>query len=493
MKYALILGFSLIPFFSFAQEKYYSNENGKKLDWAMYYLNEYYVDSVDADAITEAALRAIAAELDPYSVYQTAEQLRKQKENDDGTQFIGIGINMIIVDHYPHITSIIKGSSAEAAKLEKGDVIKEVNNQSVLKTPLYQITDLLKGNPGTEVTLMIQRGDKFINKNIKRARVPLISVETSFMATDKIGYVKMIKFTQKTIEEFQTAYQKLKQAGMDALILDMRGNNGGVFHASIELSKLFLANGNLVSYTDGVIAERNDFICESDGDYKMGKVVILTDGITASASEVFCGAMQDWDRALFIGAPSFGKGLIQQSYGFSDSSAIRLTISKYFRPTGLPVQRQNNNTLVFPSEVFVGSETLRFLDDANTMTSMNGRKLYSLGAGIAPDIFYPNHYAEAPSVPYKYIAEYFFRHKETLRANYATLNQLLASHEIEQHILKYDPQIQGRDLAEVKGWLAALIFDTDYYYETISTYDRILNEAIKRIDDDTFDRIGIKY
>ncbi len=484
----------LLPICSFSQEEtYYAKEDGKKLDWAMYYINEYYVDSVNSNALVEAALKAVAAELDPYSVYQSAEELRKQKENDEGTQFIGIGTSLIIIDNFPHITAIVKGSAAQEANLQKGDIIIEINGKSLERLPVYEVTEMLKGNPGTDVELLLFRDDELMQKKLSRARVPLISVETSFMLTDDIGYIKMIKFTQKTIEEFTTAYKELQGHGMEDLVLDMRGNNGGVFPSSIALSSLFLKKGSLINYTDGVISDRHDHICEVDGELQKGKIIILTDGYTASASEVFCGAIQDWDRALIIGAPTFGKGLIQQSYGFSDSSALRLTISKYFRPTGNAVQRPNNNTLVFPSEVYVGSESADFLTGDNTTHTMSGRKIYSLGAGVVPDVFYPNQFVKAPAVPYKYMAEYFFDNKDNLRSEYPGLEQMLSSDVIQSYINQKDATISGRDLAEVKGWLAALIFQKDQYYETIAKEDKVIREAIKRMNDGTFDRLGIRY
>ncbi len=494
MRKVLFCVIILLPIFSFGQEEtYYAKEDGKKLDWAMYYINEYYVDSVNSNALVEAALKAVAAELDPYSVYQSAEELRKQKENDEGTQFIGIGTNLIVIDNFPHITAVVKGSAAEAANLEKGDVLIEVNGRSLERLALYEINEMLKGNPGTEVDLLLYRNKELIQKKLSRARVPLISVETSFMLTNDIGYIKMIKFTQKTIEEFTTAYEELQRIGMEDLVLDMRGNNGGVFTASIDLSSLFLKKGNLINYTDGVIADRQDHICEADGDIQKGKIIILTDGYTASASEVFCGAIQDWDRALIMGAPTFGKGLIQQSYGFSDSSALRLTISKYFRPTGNAVQRPDNNTLVFPSEVFVGSESANFLNETNIAHTMSGREIYSLGAGVVPDIFYPNQFVKAPSIPYKYMAQYFFENKDKLKNEYGDLQDLLSSKEIQAYINQKDASISGRSLAEVKGWLAALLFDTDQYYETITKEDKVIKEAVKRMNDGTFNRLGIRY
>ena len=476
-----------------SQEKYYGEAAGEKLDWAMYYLNEYYVDSVNTQAITDAALRAIAAELDPYSVYQSAEELRKQRQNDDGTQFIGIGVTLISVDFLPRVTSIIKGSAAEVSELKKGDIIREVNGISMHQKPINEVLDLLQGNPDTAVDLVIQRGQQTFTKQLLRARVPLISVETSFMLTKSTGYIKVIKFTQKTVEEFKSAYNSLAAAGMESLVLDLRGNNGGVFTAATGLSSLFLDEGNLISFTDGVISEREDHICAHRGDYADGKLVLLTDGVTASSSEVFSGSMQDWDRALVVGAPTFGKGLIQQSYGFGDSSAIRLTISKYYRPTGRAVQNPGNAALVFPSSISVGSETRQHMSAGYTASTMSGREIYSLGAGVAPDVYYPTDWYDGTSIQYKYVAEYFFNNQSELTRTHYNLHGLLASSKIDSYIRQREPSIDDRDLAEVKAWLAALILGKDAYYETISTHDSVIKEAIKRIEDGTFDRLGVRY
>lgn len=475
------------------EENYYGKENGKKLDWAIYYLDEYYVDSLDTDAIAEAALRAIAAELDPYSVYQTAEELKKQKENDDGTQFIGIGINTIIIDNNAYVTSIAKGSPAEKADVKKGDIVFQVDGDKMKDVTTYQISDKLKGDPGTEVKLTLIRDGKKIKKKIVRSKVPLISVETSFMLTDDIGYIKLIKFTVKTIEEFNMAYSSLQDQGMKDLVLDMRHNNGGVFLASVDLASQFLQKDKMVVYTDGVVSDRKDYKSTVEGEIQDGKVLVLTDGVTASASEVFVGAMQDWDRALVLGAPTFGKGLIQQSYGFSDSSAIRLTIGKYFRPSGQSVQRSKDINMILPSHVYVGSETAQFIEDDGFHETMGGRKVYSLGAGIVPDVFYPIQPATSPNVRYKYIAGFFVENKNELGSRIKNLDQLLHDAEIASIVSQLDPEISEKHTAEVKGWLAALLLETDDYYQSIAKEDVIIQEAIKRLKDDTFDRLGISY
>jgi len=475
------------------QENYYGKENGKKLDWALHYLDKYYVDSVDTDAITEAALRAIAAELDPYSVYQTAEELKKQKENDNGTQFIGIGIGTIMIDHQAYVISIAKGSPAENADIKKGDIIFQIDGEKMWKVPIIDISNKLRGDPGTIVNLTLVRDGKEINKLISRSKVPLVSVETDFMLTDDIGYIKLIKFTAKTVEEFNQAYSSLKEKGMKSLVLDMRQNNGGVFLGSVKLASQFLQKDDLVVYTDGVVSDRKDYHSKIDGYIQNGKVVILTDGITASASEVFIGAMQDWDKALVLGAPTFGKGLIQQSYGFNDDSALRLTIGKYFRPSGQSVQRSKETTMILPSHVFAGSETSQFIENERFHKTNSGRKVFSLGAGIVPDIFYPVQRNVPMKVRYKFVAGYFAENKIELQSRIQNIDQLLDDKEVDNIVGQLDQTISDKHRAEVKGWLAALVLHKDDYYRSIVKQDAIILEAIKRIKDDTFDRIGISY
>lgn len=495
MKLRYLLLFISIPCLCLSQNEpeYYGKEQGKKLDWAIYYLNEYYVDSINTNAVVEEAIRTIAAQLDPYSVYQTAEELRKQKEADEGIQSTGIGINLITIDKLARITSIMPESPAAKADLQKGDIIFEIENESMANVAINDILQKLNGEIGTSFNLSIIRDAKLIPKTITRTIIPWVSVEATFMIDSNIGYIKLIKFTQKTIEEFTSAYLDLVAKGMTDLILDLRGNNGGVFTAAIDLASQFLETDQLIVYTDGVVTEREDYHVKEQGPIQSGKIVALTDGITASASEVFIGALQDWDRALVLGSPSFGKGLIQQSYGFSDNSALRLTIGKYFRPSGQSVQRNNNKTLVLPSRVYVGSETHQFIESEGFHLTKSGRKIYSLGAGIIPDVFYPQQAVKAPNIPYKNIASYFFANKHDLKERLSHYNDLLTDKEFNQLVSSADPEISSKDKAEVTGWMAALLFKKDNYYQSISSEDKVIMEAVKRLKDDTFDRLGIRF
>ena len=495
MKLSYLLLILSIPCFCLSQNEpeYYGKDLGKKLDWTIYYLNEYYVDSVNTNAIVEEAIRTIAAQLDPYSVYQTAEELRKQKEADEGIQTSGIGINLITVDKLARITSIMPDSPADNADLQKGDILFEIEGESMGNIPINTILQKLNGEIGTSFDISIIRDSKLMPKTITRTVTPWVSVEAQFMIDESIGYIKLIKFTVKTIEEFTAAYQNLKEQGMQELILDLRGNNGGVFTASVDLSSQFLKKDNLVVYTDGVVTDREDYLVKEPGPIQSGKVILLTDGVTASASEVFAGALQDWDRALILGSPTFGKGLIQQSYGFSDSSALRLTIGKYFRPSGQSVQRNSNQTLVLPSHVYVGSDTEQFIEADGFHVTKKGRKVYSLGAGIIPDVFYPQQATKAPSIPYIDIATYFFKNKQDLSVRLDDYQDLLIDEEFTQLIQNRDSNISAKDKVEVTGWLAALLFKKDNYYQSISQEDKVIKEAIKRLKDDTFNRLGIHY
>ncbi len=488
----ILLFIAILPSLVFSQ--YYGGEDGKKLDWALFYLSNHYVDSVDTKPIAEVALRAIAAELDPYSVYQTAEQLRKQKQADNGVQTIGVGVNLIMIDEKPYITSVFPNSPAAMDDIRVGDVIDKIDGQSMAGITTDSISRLLIGEYDTPVKIKLKRDNKSLTKKLKRQRIPLVSVEAAFKVDRAIGLIRLRRFTIKTVEEFHAAMEQLKAAGAEDIIIDMRGNNGGVFTAAIELASQFLAKGSLIVYTDGHMTERKDHISEIDGPYQMGKVVILTDGVTASSSEVFIGALQDWDRVMVIGTPSFGKGLIQQSYGFSDSSALRITIGKYFRPSGQSVQNSSKQSLTLPSEICVGCETREYINEQSIPhQTMSGRALYSLGAGIVPDVMHVGDKYERPNLGYRVVARHYFDHKKELDSSLGSVPELMADRDLDQFISLKDPGISTRNRIEAKGWLAALLLNTEAYYEVKSYQDRTVGEALKRLKDGSFDQFRIKY
>lgn len=490
--YAILICLYMIPSVLMAQ--YYGGEEGKKLDWAFSYLHGHYVDSLDTDHIAEVALKAIAAELDPYSVYQTAEQLRKQKQADNGIQTIGVGVNLLMVDQRPYIISVFPNSPAADNDIQVGDIIEKIDASSVRGISIDSISRLLIGEYNTPVKVQLNRDGQSITKDLKRQRIALVSVEAAFKVDKKIGLIKLRRFTIKTVEEFHDAMKRLRAEGAEDIIIDMRGNNGGVFTAAIELASQFLAKGSLIVYTDGHMTEREDHISQIDGPYQKGKVLILTDGVTASSSEVFIGAMQDWDRALVVGTPSFGKGLIQQSYGFSDSSALRITIGKYFRPSGQSVQKTSKNALVLPNEICVGCETRDFLGtSAASHQTMSGRSLYSLGAGVTPDVMHIGDKYVRPNLKYLSVASYFFEHKKEMETSITSVATLIQNRDIDQFITATDPGISSKNRIEAKGWFAALLLENEAYFQVKSYHDKTIGEALKRIKGDNFDRLGIKY
>lgn len=482
----------LLP--SFVISQYYGGEDGKKLDWALFYLSNHYVDSVDTKPIAEVALRAIAAELDPYSVYQTAEQLRKQKQADNGIQTIGVGLKLIVLDEKPYITNVFPNSPAAQNDIRVGDIIDKIDGRSLAGIDADSISRLLIGEYNTAVSMRLQRDNSSLTKELMRQRIPLVSVEAAFKVDLAIGLIKLRRFTIKTVEEFHSAMEKLRAAGANDIIIDMRGNNGGVFTAAVELASQFLPEGSLIVYTDGHMTEREDHISKIDGPYQNGKIVVLTDGVTASSSEVFIGALQDWDRVMVIGTPSFGKGLIQQSYGFSDSSALRITIGKYFRPSGQSVQNSSKKPLILPNTICVGCETRQYVDEENvTHQTMSGRALYSLGAGIVPDVLHKGAAYERPDLRYRVVARHYFDQKKKLDANLRSVPEIMANRDLDQFISLKDPGISTRNRIEAKGWLAALLLDTEAYYEVKSYQDHTIGEALKRLKDSSFKQFGITY
>jgi len=350
----ILLVIGLFHSISSAQEKYYGGANGKKLDWVMYYLNENYVDSTDNDLLADIAIRRIVEELDPYSSYQSKQEFIDQTNKDQGFSSKGAGFNFYLLNGTQVIvTHITKNGPAEKAGLRKGEQIVNINGVAVQGKSHSQIDALI--NDATNDILTLNYFDKqkqFKTIAFTKENLPYYSIDSHYMLTDKIGYIKISRFNLNTMAEFNPALKGLIQQGMKELVLDLRGNYGGVKDQAVELADVFLKGNKLIHYAEGQNLSREDYLSTENGEFQKGKLLLLVDKNTASASEIFVAALQDWDRCLVMGTETFGKGLVQQSFGLGDSSALRLTIGRYYSPTGRSLQRNSN----FPTMV-----TLRIL------------------------------------------------------------------------------------------------------------------------------------
>ena len=371
-----------------------------KLEAILDYIRQSYVDTVDINQLIEDALPNIVQELDPHSAYISAADMKKVNEDLEG-HFSGIGVSFYVLKDTITVTSLVAGGPSEAAGILPGDRIVKVNDSVVAgkKITNDQVIKILRGAKGSQVTLGIVRPPKrnYIEITVTRDDIPMNSVPAAFMLTDDIGYIKVGTFAFNTFSEFISAISKLKSEGTASFVIDLRGNVGGSLETVVAMVNEFLERGDLIVYAEGRSFPRTDNYANGSGTCKNDQIVVLIDEMSASASEIFAGAIQDNDRGLVIGRRSFGKGLVQSQRNFYDGSAIRLTVARYYTPSGRSIQRQYVKGKYDEYEMDAINRYLQG-DYVNVDTASNanlipfktksGRVVYG-GDGIMPDIFIP--------------------------------------------------------------------------------------------------------
>lgn len=354
-------------------------------------VNKLYVEEVDSDALIDGAINGMLEKLDPHSIYIPKDRMKEITERFEG-EFEGIGIEFIVQDKVPLVISPIADSPAERAGLRPGDRIVKIEGVATYGITDQGVREKLLGRKGSKVTIEIQRRgfDAPFAVNIIRDRIPVYSVTTAFMLDESAGYIRVGRFAKTTNEEFEAALTELESQGMKRLILDLRNNSGGYLDQAVEMVDAFLEDGKRIVFTRGRIASANeDYYSTSDTPYRNLPLIVLVNHGSASASEIMAGAMQDWDRALIVGETSFGKGLVQHQIGLKDGAAVRITVARYYTPSGRLIQRSYENGL---SEYIAGAYDD---DDPNAdadsvagkpvFTTNSGRNVYG-GGGITPDI-----------------------------------------------------------------------------------------------------------
>ncbi len=387
---------SFVPGKSFFVSR--SNEFNKLTD-VINYIKQEYVDTINERNIVDQSIEKILQNLDPHSAYIPAEMLDAATEPLEGN-FEGIGIEFHIQQDTIMVVSTISGGPSEMVGLMPGDRIVKVEGENVAGTGITNtdVLQKLRGKGGTRVTISVLRRLKpgLLEFTITRGRIPINSLEASFMTDSITGYVKLSRFSATTSDEFHTALKKLKGEGMKQLVLDLRGNPGGYLDAAIKVSDEFLPDKKLVVYTRGKSRPKSEYFATDGGAFETGKVVVMIDEGSASASEIVAGALQDWDRATIAGRRSFGKGLVQEQSVFADGSALRLTIARYYTPTGRSIQKAYNNGFEqyqnelldrFSHGEFEHPDSIHFADSLKFETP--GGKIVYGGGGIMPDVFVP--------------------------------------------------------------------------------------------------------
>ncbi|MFN3529821.1 MAG: S41 family peptidase [Bacteroidia bacterium] len=373
--------------------------SGGKLDQVLRLIQNRYVDSLDADELSDKALNELLQQLDPYSSFISAKQYEAVNQPLEGN-FEGIGIEFFKLNDTILVVSAISGGPSEQVGLRAGDKIITVEDENVAGQNLSNddIISKLRGKKGSKVRVGIKRNGQadLLQFTITRDKIPIYSVDVAYMLAPGIGYIKINKFSATTAEEFRRAFLQLHSLQpLQALVLDLRGNPGGYLDAAIKIADEFLTDGQLITYTEGRAQPRRDFKASRRGMFEAGNLVVLIDEGSASASEIVSGAVQDWDRGTIIGRRSFGKGLVQEQFDMRDGSAIRLTVSRYYTPSGRSIQKPyeqgKNDDDDFTSRVLRGelfsADSIRLADSTLFKTAL-GRPVFG-GGGIMPDIFVP--------------------------------------------------------------------------------------------------------
>ncbi|MDD2562626.1 MAG: S41 family peptidase [Salinivirgaceae bacterium] len=374
------------------------NNNLNKIDILLQLVGENYVDTVSYDTLVENAIPKIIEQLDPHSIYIPAKELAEADEPIRGN-FDGIGITFNLRNDTVYVIQPIQGGPSEKVGIRGGDRIIKVNDTIVagIKITNEKIMARLKGLKGTKVNITVVRPgiDKELSFDIIRDKIPIHSIDVAYVAQGDVGYLKISRFSMTTYNEFMEKIALLKQQGMRKLILDLRGNGGGILQDAVRIVDEFLPAGKTIVYTEGKARPRFDYLSSARGFLQNNDVVIMIDEWSASASEILAGAIQDNDRGIIVGRRSFGKGLVQEPIYFNDGSALRLTVARYFTPTGRSIQKSYDNEEEYAKDLITRFEHGEFTqedsikhDESLKYTTPGGKTVYG-GGGIMPDIFVP--------------------------------------------------------------------------------------------------------
>lgn len=379
-----------------SKNKITQREEVSKLNHVIDIIEQTYVDSVKREELIELTIKNMLAELDPHSAYISAVNTEMENEKLQG-HFGGVGIRFIVLRDTLMVTNIIKGGPSERAGLKASDRIIAVNDSVIAGVGLKieNVHKQLKGESGSPVHLTIMRNGNKQNLDIIRGQIPLPSINAAYQLSKEIGYIKIDNFSNKTGLEFAQELSKLKRKGTKKLILDLRHNGGGYMHTAVSVVDEFLPKNKLIVYTQGLHREKDETFASEYGNFEENDLVVLVNSSSASASEIVSGSLQDNDRATIIGRRTFGKGLVQQPMQLEDGSEMRLTVSRYYTPTGRCIQKAYGDGIDYHSDIMERYENgeLQELDSSHfenleQFKTPKGKVVYG-GGGIMPDIFVP--------------------------------------------------------------------------------------------------------
>jgi carboxyl-terminal processing protease len=493
-------------------------EHAIKFGRALALIESFYVDSTDQEKLTEKAIVEVLKNLDPHSVYLSKDEVRESNEGLEGN-FEGIGIQFNVLHDSIIVISPIPGGPSERAGLRPGDRIVTIDGENVAGVGITTngVRKRLLGDKGTKVIVGVSRKEDrgVIDYTIARDKIPVNSLDAAFMLDKSVGYVKLNKFAATSEEEFNSAVATLKEKQMEHLVIDLRGNTGGYLESAIRLTDQFFDSKRLIVYLEGLKTPRQDYYSKTSGTLKNAKIVVLVDEGSASASEILAGALQDWDRGVVVGRRTFGKGLVQNGFYFSDGSAVRLTIARYYTPSGRLIQSPYEDGIDkyisdyysrFSHGELFNVDSISLPDSLKYSTLINNRSVYG-GGGIMPDLFVPidttwysDYYRDLirKNVITEFSLGYTDTNREKIISKYSSFEEFKEVFEFSKSDLKsfidlgeklgvkYNEQqfkiSNDQTIKILKGLVARDIWDMSEYYQIVYEGDKSIEKALEIIN-----------
>lgn len=484
-------------------------------------VNNLYVDNVDEEKIVENAVRGILENLDPHSSYSTKEETTSSQETMQGS-FSGIGIQFNMQKDTLYVVQTIAGGPSEKVGILPGDRFIAVDD-SIIAGRKLKNTDIMKrlrGPKGTKVNIKVKRESnaELLEFRITRDDIPLNSIDAVYMADGKTGYIRLSRFAATSYKEFKDAITKLKKQGMQQLILDLTDNGGGYMQIAAQIANEMLNRGNLIVYTQGRKSPRQNLNADGSGTFRTQKVVVMINQFSASASEILSGAVQDWDRGVVVGRRSFGKGLVQREFLLPDSSSFRLTIARYYTPSGRNIQKPyvKGDREDYDKDIIdrynhgelQSADSIHFADSLKHTTLRLHRTVYG-GGGIMPDVFVPldtTQYTDyhrrlvAKGIIPQFALRYVDKNRADLKAQYPDaqkfikeftvtdemLNNLVDAGKAEKVDFDKSQFAKSKEMLRtfVKAAIANDLFSTGAYFQIVNEQNDIYKEALSIINDD---------
>ncbi len=480
-------------------------------------ISRFYVDSINDKELIENTIVSVLKELDPHSAYIPKEEVQRVQEPLKGS-FEGVGIQFQMLEDTLFVVQTVSGTPAQKVGILPGDRMIYIEDEPIagVKMPTTSIMERLRGPKGTDVNVRMKRRgqDELLSFKMTRDKIPLYTVDASYMVGKDIGYIKINNFGSTTVQEYKDAVAKLQEQGMKDLVLDLQGNGGGYLMAAIELGDQFLNNGQMIVYTEGLHQSRQNAVATNRGNFQKGKLVVLVDEYSASASEIVAGAIQDWDRGVLVGRRTFGKGLVQRELEMRDGSLMRLTTARYYTPTGRSIQKPYKNGVNYEEELLQrykhgemsNADSIQFPDSLKYQTLRLKRTVYG-GGGIMPDVFVPldtTKYTKyhrnlvARGVLNKVGIQYIEDNREQLHKDYPSfddfkeryfvpeefLTHLVSAGEAEEISYNEEEFNKSKELIklQLKALVARDLWDTNEYYRIIDEENESLKKAIEILE-----------